>query len=169
MCLEAHLVLWSIKSVILEFYDDWVVSKCWAQSWWACLCMWDISIFLEIATLQWLSNAVLPFCTPGHLHKASQGVFCNDLTHWSVLQHHWCRLEAITAVRFSQSTKINLKIFLEGIRISQLFRLFSHIWTNSYSYLIDCPNQSIKLSEGSPYLFLFYSSTQPLGRHIFLL
>ena len=91
-----------------------------------------------------------PFCNDSdqrcaNLHRASQGAPCSALKLGSILQHHWCRLEAITAVRFAQSTKIDLKTFLEGVRLSQLFRLFYYKRTNSYA--IDHPNQPIKLSK----------------------
>ena len=67
-----------------------------------------------LETLQWLRNAERPFCA--HLcsegDRASQGVFYSDLIPWSVLQHYWCRFEATSAVRFSQSTKSTTKYFL---------------------------------------------------------
>ena len=61
-------------------------------------------------------------CTEPH-----RGAFCSDLTPGSVLQ----QLEAVTAVRFAQSYKIYLKKILEGVRLSQLFRLFSYKQTKS--------------------------------------
>ena len=65
------------------------------------------------------SGSAGPVCA--HLcivHTASHGAFCSDLTTWSVLQRHWCRLEAITAVWLDQWTKIDLKTFLQGVRVS---------------------------------------------------
>ena len=68
------------------------------------------------------------------------------------------QVRAITADRFAQSTKIDLRTFLEGVWLSQLFPLFDHKQTNSNT--IDRPNQSIKLSESrvasllNPILFL---------------
>ena len=59
----------------------------------------------------------------------------------------------------AQSTKMDLKTFLEGVRLSPLFRWFGYKQTNSDA--IDCPNQPIKLSKSQavsllliPILFL---------------
>ena len=50
-----------------------------------------------------------PFCNDSdqrcaNLHRASQGAPCSALKLGSILQHHWCRLEAITAVNQRKST-----------------------------------------------------------------
>ena len=60
---------------------------------------------------------ILPVNPPQGLANI-HAVFCIDLTTWSALQHHWSRLGAITALRLAQSTKINLKTFLERVRLS---------------------------------------------------
>ena len=94
------------------------------------------------------------------VHTASQGAF-------PVLQHHWCRLEAIAAVRFAQSTETNLKTFLEGVRLSYLFPLFA---TNRPTFMllivIISQTNSANLKQ-SLCLFLFCSflGRRPLVTH----
>ena len=98
---EAQLVFLGIKSVILAF----MISE-WFPSVWQAFAKetFHFSWNCDSSVAQQCRRAFFhPF-----VHRASEGTFCSDLTHWSVPRHPWCRLEAITAVRFSQSTKINL-------------------------------------------------------------
>ena len=99
--------------------------------------------------LQW-SNTLISTPTP----------LVQIRSHWCRLDHHWIRLLQIRIMlsdSLNQQKKIDLKNISWGSLISQLFRLFIQMWTNSY--LIDRPNQSIKLSdlEWSLCLFMFQS------------
>jgi hypothetical protein len=60
-------------------------------------------------------------------------------------QYHPLSMQAIATLRFDQSREINLKIFLEGCRLSQLFLSPDHKPTDSY--LIVHSHQTAKLSK----------------------
>ena len=98
------------------------------------ICARSLTVQHTGSLLQWPKNLIYNGGPPA------------DLLINHILQHHWCRLEAITAVRFTQSTKINLKIFLEQVRLSRLFKLFDHKQTNPYaiwsSYSVNQAQQS---------------------------
>ena len=142
---------------------------------WACHCTggtWDIALSWnwDSSAAQQSRRAIFrPF-----VHTTSMWAFCNDLTTWSVLQHNWCKLEAITAFRFAQSMKTDLKCFLEGGRLSQIIKYFDSLAENrpTLMLLIILTSQSSSANlKLSLCLFLFSSFLwkQPLERHIFLL
>ena len=67
-----------------------------------------------------------PFCndsdqTCANLLRASQSAPCAALKLGVLLQYRPEPMPAVTALRFTQSRKINLKAFLRGIRSSQVF------------------------------------------------
>ena len=103
------------------------------------------------------------------VHTASQGATWSDLTPWSVLQHHWCRLAAITAVRSAQSTKINPKHFL---RDSDYLNYFNCLSTNRPTlvlFIVLTSQSSTANLKWSLYLFLFCSflGRRPLETHFY--
>ena len=127
------------------------------------------SLFLKLHLFQ-LNNA--------------QGIFwvhCAQSLLGSILR--WsdtliCTLTSVVQVESNHCYQISSmieKTFFEGVRLSQLFWLCGQKQTNSYS--IDCPNQSIKLSESQvvsllipvSFLSMEVCLRLPLGRHIFLL
>ena len=59
-----------------------------------------------------------------NLHRASQGAPCSALKHGVLPQYHPEPMQAISAVRFARSRKLDLKMFLKGnpSRSSQVFR-----------------------------------------------
>ena len=110
------------------------------------------------------------------VHTASLGAFCSDLTTWSVLQHHRCRLEAISANNCCQVRSINEKRPQNISWGSQIVSIISIVFATNRPvakqtnyHAIDRPNQSIKLSESqavtllNPSLFLPRAATPRLG------
>ena len=106
---DAQLLLRGKIQAILAFYDQCAASECWT-----CRCKWDISLFLKLlhSAAQQCRRAILhPF-----VHSPSQGAFCSDLTTWSVLHYHWCRmrleLRSNHCCQINPISKIYFKIFL---------------------------------------------------------
>ena len=103
-------------------------------------------------------------------HRASQGAFRSDLTHWSQLQHNWCRLKEITAVRFAQSTKLTSKYFLRESVYFNYLDCFAISGLTLIWLIVLISQSSSENLKCSLCIFLFRSflRRRPLERLIFL-
>ncbi len=90
----------------------------------------------------WIQSAIY--------RELSAALLLSGLEVWTVLQYHLQSMTAISTtlriwLRLAWSREIDLKVFLEGCRSSQLFWSPDHSSNNSY--LIIHPDQATKLSK----------------------
>ena len=109
------------------------------------------------------------------VHRASQGAFCSDpLIRSNTLISTPTMTNIIGAVRFAQSTKVDLKIFLAWVRLPRLFRFLAAYWP-TLIWLIVLISKSSSVTSVNPkcfpciFLVRSFLGRRPLERHFSLL